>query len=294
MTTLPLRAIAAAAVLAAGTAFAQWDRPFDSGLRATGSQTLAQGRQGWGWGGRVRARMPNASSYDGAFTYCRGVYTSGRRDGSGNGWTTDYPDADINFSIRLSELTKTTISRQSDNEPNHLTVPITDPYFFQCPFVMMTDVGEILISAQEVKILRDYLDKGGFLWVDDFWGSWSWSAWESEIAKVLPPGQFPIRDLTPDHPIFRTLFEITKLPQIPSINSWRGMGGGTSELGDDSAEPHIRAITNSDGRMMVLMTHNTDISDAWEREAADPQYFLEFSPLGYTVGLNVFLYAATH
>jgi hypothetical protein len=90
------------------------------------------------------------------------------------------------------------------------------------------------------------------------------------------------------------LFEITKLPQIPSINSWRGMGGGTSELGEDSAEPHIRAITNSDGRMMVLMTHNTDISDAWEREAADPQYFLEFSPMGYTVGLNVFLYAVTH
>lgn len=222
------------------------------------------------------------------------MYRSGRRDGSGNGWTTDYPDADINFSQRLSELTKVTISRQPGGEPNHLTVSITDPYFFQCPFVMMTDVGEILIGPEEQTILREYLDKGGFLWVDDFWGSWSWTAWENEIAKVLPPGQFPIRDLMPDHPIFRTLFEIKALPQIPSINSWRGMGGGTSELGDDSAEPHIRAITDGNGRMMVLMTHNTDISDAWEREAADPQYFLEFSPVGYTVGLNVFLYAVMH
>jgi hypothetical protein len=90
------------------------------------------------------------------------------------------------------------------------------------------------------------------------------------------------------------LFEVASLPQIPSINSWRGMGGGTSELGEDSAEPHLRAISDRHGRIMVLMTHNTDISDAWEREAADPQYFLEFSPNGYAVGLNILLYAMSH
>src|SRR5687768_11790955 len=277
MTPVLLRAIAAAAVLAAGaTAFAQWDR------------------QGWGWGGRVRGRMPTAASYDGSFTYCRGMYRSGRRDGSGNGWTTDYPDADINFSIRTSELTKVTISRMPDGEPNHLTVGIMDPYLFQCPFVMMTDVGEILISAEEVETLRQYLEKGGFLWVDDFCGPWSWDAWEREIAKVLPPPPYPIADVAPDHPIFRTLYVVPALPQIPSINSWRGMGRGTSELGPDSAEPHIRAISDRNGRIMVLMTHNTDISDAWEREAADPQYFLEFSPNGYAVGLNILLYAMSH
>jgi hypothetical protein len=259
---------------------------------AIAATSVAQFRGGFG--GRVRPRLPTAQSYDGGFTFCRGMYTSGRRDGSGNGWTTDYPDADINFSTRLSELTKTSISRQSDDQPNHLTVPLTDPFLFQCPFVMMTDVGELSLSGDETEALRQYLDKGGFLWVDDFWGSWSWDAFEQEIAGVLPPGQFPIRDLTPDHPIFRMLYEVPRLPQIPSINSWRGMGGGTSELGDDSAEPHIRAITNRHGRMMVLITHNTDISDAWEREAADPQFFLEFSPNGYAVGLNVVLYAMTH
>ncbi|HYE87144.1 MAG TPA: DUF4159 domain-containing protein [Vicinamibacterales bacterium] len=271
-----LRRLAIAAVLAALTtsAFAQFGR---------------------GFGGRARMRLPTASSYDGGFNFCRGVYRSGRPDGSGNGWTTDYPDADINFSIRLSELTKTTISRQAgDDGPNHLTVPITDPFLYQCPFLMMTDVGELSLSAQEAEILRRYFDKGGFLWVDDFWGSRSWDAFEREIGAVLPPAQFPIRDLDPAHPIFRTLYDVRRLPQIPSINSWRGMDGGTSELGEDSAEPHIRAITDRDGRMMVLITHNTDISDAWEREAADPQYFLEFSPNGYAVGLNVVLYALTH
>ena len=171
---------------------------------------------------------------------------------------------------------------------------MTDPFLFQCPFVMMTDVGELSLDRQERDLLRQYLDKGGFLWVDDFWGESSWAAFEQEIAAVLPTAQFPIRDLSPEHPIFRTLYEVPTLPQIPSINSWRGMGGGTSELGADSAEPHIRAITDRQGRIMVLMTHNTDISDAWEREAADPRYFLEFSPRGYAVGMNVVLYAMSH
>jgi len=266
--------VAATAITVAASAFAQF------------------GQRGFGF--RVRPRLPTATSYDGGFNYCRGMYTSGRRDGSGNGWTTDYPDADINFTTRLSELTKTTISRQADGQPNHLTLTLTDPFLFQCPFLMMTDVGELSLDAQETDALRQYLDKGGFLWVDDFWGSWSWEAFEREMATVLPPGQFPIRDVTSDHPIYRTLFEIAKLPQIPSINSWRGPGGDTSEMGDDSAEPHIRAISDRHGRMMVLITHNTDISDAWEREAADPRYFLEFSPNGYAVGLNVVIYAMSH
>ena len=262
-------------------------------IAVAASASAQFGQRGFG-GLRVRARIPDATSYDGGFNYCRGMYTSGRRDGSGNGWTTDYPDADINFTTRLSELTKTTVSRQPNGEPNHLTVPLTDPFLFHCPFLMMTDVGEILISGEEAVALRQYLEKGGFLWVDDFWGPWAWDAWEREIAKVLPPGQFPIVDVAADHAIFRTLFVVAALPQIPSINSWRGMGGGTSELGADSAEPHIRAISDRSGRIVVLMTHNTDISDAWEREAADPQYFLEFSPNGYAVGLNVLLYAMSH
>jgi hypothetical protein len=275
MAPTQVRAVAAMIMLAvSATAFAQWER--------------------WGWGGRARARMATAESFDGAFNYCRAAYTSGRRDGSGNGWTTDYPDADINFSIRLSELTKVTISRTPEGEPNHLVVRLTDPYLFQCPFVMMTDVGELLLSDEDVRLLREYLEKGGFLWVDDFWGPWAWDSWEREIAKVLPPGQFPIADVPPAHPLFRTLFEVARLPQIPSINSWRGLGGGTSELGEDSAEPTIRTISDRGGRIMVVMTHNTDISDAWEREAADPRYFFEFSPAGYAVGLNIAVYAMSH
>ena len=89
---------------------------------------------------------------------------------------------------------------------------------------------------------------------------------------------------TKDHPLFRTLFDIGGVPQIASIGLWLGSGGGTSERGAESAEPHARGIFDAQGRMMVLMTHNTDIGDSWEEEASNPQYFYEFSTKGYAFG----------
>ena len=142
--------------------------------------------------------------------------------------------------------------------------------------------------------LREYLLKGGFLYVDDFWGDWAWHQWEEEIGRVLPPKKYPIVDIGPDHPLYRTLFIFPKMPQIPSINSWMRMGGATSERGEESAEVHMRGINDQHGRLMVLMTHNTDISDAWEREGEDPRYFYQFSPDGYAVGINIVMYALTH
>ena len=249
-----------------------------------------------GWGGRSRypPRYPTAESFDGGFNFCRLVYTSDRREGGGSGWSTDYWDADINFSTRLGELTKTTISRQPNGDPNHVTVRITDPLLFQCPILSATDVGSALFSEEDATILRAYLEKGGFLWVDDFWGPYAWDNWVSNISKVLPPGEYPIRDIPADHSIRRVLFEFKELPQIPSINFWNQSGGETSERYELSREPHFRGIADAQGRYMVIMTHNTDISDAWEREAADPRFFFSFSPQGYAVGLDVFLYGMTH
>ncbi len=115
-----------------------------------------------------------------------------------------------------------------------------------------------------------------------------------EIGKALPPSEYPIQELGPDHAIYRTLFPIAAIPQVPSIQFWRQSGGETSEMGEYSARAHMAAITDKHGRVMVLMTHNTDISDSWEREGEDPQFFYNFSPNGYAVGLNSVLYALTH
>lgn len=111
---------------------------------------------------------------------------------------------------------------------------------------------------------------------------------------MLPPAEYPIKDIRPGHQLFRQMFVIDKLPQIPSINSWMRMDGATSERGEETAVPDIRGIADRNGRLMVVMTHDTDISDAWEREGEDPRYFYQFSPDGYAVGINVVIYALTH
>ena len=239
-------------------------------------------------------RLPTADSFDGYFNFCRGLFHGDRIEAGGQGWWTDYPAADVNFSIRLSELTKTRVSRTPANEPNHLVVRLTDDELFKCPFIEMEDVGTARFSDEEASRLRAYLLKGGFLWVDDFWGEWAWAQWVEEIQRILPRAQYPIRTVPIDHPVFRVFFKIPRVPQIPSIAHWRRSGGGTSERGSESAVPQMYAISDSNGRIMVLMTHNTDISDAWEREGEERAFFYQFSPDGYAVGINALMYAMTH
>jgi hypothetical protein len=238
---------------------------------AAAAVTLAQFQGFRGGQRRVAPRFATPETFDGGFTFCRLLYESVMWEAGGQGWRTDYPDADINFSVWLSELTKTRISRQHGGEPNHLVVRATDDALFQCPFVEIEDAGTASFSDEEVVRLREYLLKGGFLWSDDFWGTPALQAFESELARVLPRLEYPIKDITPDHPIFRAMFPLTEIPQIPSIQHWRNSGGGTSERGADSAHVDFRGISDPHGRLMVLMTHNTDISDAWEREREDPR-----------------------
>jgi hypothetical protein len=261
-------------------------------LLVTASTALAQRRRGFRYG-YAPLRMATPESFDGNFNFCR-IILSESPDGDGGNWSVDYPRADVNLSIRLSELTRTRISRDPSGEPNHVLLRLTDDLMFQCPFIMMTEVGSVHFSPAEAERLRAYLLKGGFLWADDFWGSWAWEIWAREIGKVLPPSEYAIVDLPLTHPIFHQQFDLKRVIQIPSIGMWQSLGGGTSERGADSAEPHARAIFDKHGRMMVFITHNTDFGDAFEQEAADPQYFYTFSVEGYEMGINILLYALTH
>lgn len=260
--------------------------------------SAAWAQRGWGGWGRFRSAPPrfptSEAAFDGGFNFCRVMYSSQWREAGGQGWSTDYPDADVNFSIRYAELTKTRVSKQPGGQPSHFVTRLTDPWLSRCPFVLASDVGTMALRDDEVAALRDYLLKGGFLWVDDFWGSRAWDVFEQEMARVLDPGQYPFRDIGPDHAIYRTMFPLTELPQIPSIQFWRSTGGASSERGSDSAQPHLRGISDAQGRFLVLATHNTDISDAWEREGEDPEYFYTYSPNGYATAINIMLYAMSH
>jgi len=243
--------------------------------------------------GFYRPNLPPNPHYDGAFMFCR-VWFDNAPNGDGNGWFVDYPRADINLSVRFSELTVAAMSRDGEGQLNHAVYRLTDPEIDRCPFMMMTEPGGAYFSEEEAKHLHDYLVRGGFLWADDFWGEHAWAHWDSEIRKALPREEFPLVDVPIDHPIFHVLYDVRELPQIPSIGFWQGTGGRTSERGADSAVPHARAISDNSGRMIVLMTHNTDFGDSWEREGDDATYFLNFGPDGYAFGINAVLYALTH
>ena len=184
-----------------------------------GTTTLAQfGRQFGGFGPRgYPAKFAREDSFGRGFNFCRAVYTSGRREAGGQGWSTDYPDAELNFSMRLSELTKTRVSKDSHGTPEHLVVRLTEDALYQCPYLHMEDVGTAAFTEAEVRGLQSYLLKGGFLWVDDYWGTYAWQNWASQFARVLSPSEFPVRDIPLDHPVFRMMFEVHELPQIPSI-----------------------------------------------------------------------------
>lgn len=234
--------------------------------------------------GRMQPRLATLNDFDGSWQFCRLAYR-------GRGWATDYPDADHNFSTRLSELTRTAVTKQSDGEPRPVIVRPTDDALFRCGFVMLWQAESLDFSPEDTVRLRQYLLKGGFIWADDSWGSYAWENFSDEMAKVLPSSEYRFIDIPPDHRMFRTWFVVKRVPQIPGISFWWGTGGLTSEQGADSAEVHVRGVFDSHGRLMVLATHNTDIADGWEREGVSPEYFHRFSVDSYAVGVNVALHS---
>jgi hypothetical protein len=255
-----------------------------------------------GFYGRTPPKFPTATTFDGNFHFCRVMFASDHREKQG--WSTDYPGADINLSVRLSELTKVRVTLTRDGDggegevPDTVVVRLTDDALFQCPFTLMEDAGTARFTEAEVKRLREYLLKGGFLFVSDYHGTDAEQQFDEEIRRVLPVDQYPIVDLTPpdhDHPLWHTMFNVSRLPQIASIQTWRRTGGSTIERWNvEGAPPDAHGIADTHGRLMVVMVHNSDIPDPWEREGEDKEYFFKFSPDAYAIGIDVVLYALTH
>ena len=222
--------------------------------------------------------------------FCRGHYTSNRYEANGAGWFTDYPGADINFLVRLGELTTIRPGKP-------VVVPLDSPLLFNCPLLYMSDVGTLKLKDTEIRNLRAYLRKGGFLWVDDFWGTRAWVQWIEEIRQVLPDS--PLLAIGNDHPVFHQQYDLPGIWQMPTTGLWYMRDDGTmqtSERGDDSLTPHVRGLTDNRGRLVVLMTHNSDIADGWEaaEQAENRDYFRAFSARAYGLGVNVVLYLLTH
>ncbi len=186
-------------------------------------------------------------------------------------------------------------------DPNGRVVDITDPDTFRYPWVYMVEPGGLRFTEEEVPILRRYLLNGGFLMADDFWGERQWLNFYNEMKRVFPDRE-PV-ELEMSHPIFRSVFRLDHFEknklQVPNFQQGEEsrLTGVTWEThdGEECRDVHFKAIFDDKGRMMVMICHNTDLGDGWEREGEYKYFFTEFSEkIAYPLGINIIFYAMTH
>lgn len=229
------------------------------------------------------------------FYFTRAIYSSyGRRGGGfggrnsgGGSWAVDYPKADCQFITVIRRLAGLDIFDDSN------AINLDDSRVRNFPFLYALEVGGMSMTDAEVEGLKNYLAAGGFLVIDDFWGTYEWRNFEQEIARVLP-GR-PILELPMDHEVFHIFYDLDEVLQVPNVRNGydyaRGCRQCTSE--QDGVVPHVRGMFDDKGRLMVLINWNTDMGDAWEW-AEDPFYPLEFSTYAFRMGVNMILYSMTH
>ena len=202
----------------------------------------------------------------------------------GGGWGTDFPASDCKFMWGVERLTNI---RVYDKSPHLVTA--LDPKLFQYPYLYIVSPHRMYLVPEEAEKLREYLLRGGFLHIDDFWGREQRSAVEEELGKIFPDR--PIEKLNLNHEVFHTFFDSDTVMQIPNVNN-ACSGGRTWEQASE-IDPMIFGISDDDGRLMVIITYNSDLGDAWEW-MDQPCYPEKYSGQAYRMGINFMVYAMSH
>ncbi|MBX2878471.1 MAG: DUF4159 domain-containing protein [Granulosicoccus sp.] len=221
------------------------------------------------------------------FYFTRGIYSDDFSIGDelGGSWSIDYPKADRHFILALERLSIIDVS------PTEYAIKLTDPQLRQLPFIYALEVGAMQLDEAEIDALRDYLLAGGFLFIDDFWGSWAWDSFAQQMKKVFPNRE--IVEIPITHPIFRVVYDVEEIKQVPNLHNGIEFERSGISHEDDGKIPHVRGIFDDEDRLMVLINWNTDLGDAWEW-ADNPNYPSHFSMHAVQLGINVVIYAMTH
>jgi hypothetical protein len=235
------------------------------------------------------------------FTWVRGQYTNhgggrgggfGRRRGGG-WWDTDYPDADQNFLRGVQRYTYV-----DTNPRNHHNIQLTDPALYENIFLYMNwkrvPIGSSYsgpnFSPEEIEALREFMFRGGFVMVDDFWGQPHLDDMFVEIGKIFPEREIVELDIS--HEIFHIFFDIDRLAQVPGrMVTWDY--GGFMKLDDPSYPPVVYAVLDDDGRVMMVANYNTDLGDGWEHTFYEA-YPTRYTNEAYKIGINFLIYAFSH
>jgi hypothetical protein len=240
---------------------------------------------------------------DREFRFARLAYNGNYLDGRGFGgraWQTDLPEAEYHLLQGIRRLTRIDAidPRSRDFGPRRINpdeplrdeailITATSPSLNDFPFLYAVEVGRWYLDEQEAAALREYLEKGGFLMVDDFHGTEQWEGFMESLRRVFPDRD--VVDIPDDHEVFHVLYDLDHKVQIPGI--YAVMRGTTYE--EDGYTPHWRGVFDDHGRLMVAINFNMDLGDAWEH-ADDPEYEQPLTALAYRFAISYALYAMTH
>jgi hypothetical protein len=200
----------------------------------------------------------------------------------GTSWTQDYPRADRHFAAAVRRLTR--VNARSSEQPVN---PDDVDDFFNWPWLVAGEMGDWKLTDAQVKILREYLLRGGFIYMDDFWNDDEWERFDESMHKVFPDR--PIVEIESADPVFHSVYDLDDRYQI--LGQWAFRGPMVRRAA--GTVPHWRGIYDDKGRLMVAMTFNNDVGDSWEW-ADDPRYPEKFSALGIRLGVNYVVYSMTH
>lgn len=230
-------------------------------------------------------QSPTTSSLTGEFSFVRIMYDSPHSPYNqwfGAAWRVDYPEADTNFTEGIHSWASTNLRLAQPKQ-----IRPTDPQLFDYPFAYIVEPGHMELTETDAAALREYLMRGGFLFLDDFHGEVEWQHAREQIRMILP--EYEIRDLPMTHPIFHSYFDVDQVVQVPGIAAL--IHGVTYEKG--GVTPHYMGVEDKNGRLMVFLTRNCDLGDAWEW-INDPRYPAQYGFMAYKIGMNVIVYAMSH
>jgi hypothetical protein len=227
--------------------------------------TLAQfgggGRRG---GFRTQQNLDTAKT---EFVFARWQYADG------NGWAHDYPDAEEHLNQLMSEATGVDVERMS-----YRIVPLESDEIFKYPFGYISEPGQMHLTETEVKNFREFVDRGGFVMLDDFDNARQFAIMRANMERVFPDRPM-VQMKGGSHHILRTFYSIDAL----YIESPYEVG----------AEAEFWGISDEDGTLQVIICFNNDVGDFWEH-IDKPDYKLRPTAEALRLGINFVLYAMTH
>jgi hypothetical protein len=220
-----------------------------------------------------------------------GGYRRGNRDWrqGGTSWTQDYPRADRHFATALRRLTRLDV--RSVEQPVNLD---DEDDVYNWPWMAAGEMGDWLLTPTQAAKLRDYLLRGGFLYLDDFWGPQEWASFETSMKAVFPNRE--VIEIDNADQIFHSVFNLDDRYQILGQWALPGRGGFRGGMFNNRVAGTVaqwKGIRDDKERLVVAMSFNSDVGDSWEF-ADDPNYPDKYSELGIRIGVNYVMYSITH